>query len=91
MTDCISRKNPGSFDIRHIVQGNQSMQRGVGDDGLHGAGLTIGAVKENGWADNSSPEQVKASAVKRIAVILNVGFIAESGFFPNAGRLVGLD
>ncbi len=67
------------------------MQGDIGSRRLDGAGLTVGHIEEERRADDAPPEHIQAAAVERLTMVLRVAFVTEGGFFPHAGRLVGID
>jgi hypothetical protein len=66
------------------------VQRGVCPADFDHAVLPVGHVKEQGRPDNPPPENVKAAAIERFAMVLCEFNLAERGVFPHPGRLIDL-
>ena len=79
----------GGLDVSGIVEGGEGVERGIGAGGFDRADRAARGIEEHRGADDSSPESVKASAVKLWAFSLEIFFLAEAGFFPDPPGLVG--
>ena len=85
------RHHAGGFDVSGIVEGDEGVKRGVGAAIFHAANLAGTDVEERGGADNAAPKHIEAAAVESVALVLQIALLAERGFFPDAGGLVGFD